>query len=511
MDDVTRELPPVVVGSDRPTATDVSTRAPATLFRNTFFGLAARAFGIGGAAVAAVLTIRTLSVSQYGVLATGLALTAVVAAVTELGVTTVTAREIARQPDQTGSRLGTAVAAQLFTGCAGAALLVPVGLLLGYPPATLAVLGVGTIVVLAQGVLAAYGAVFLARRVFIYIAVYTVVQYATLVGATGIAAWTDADATGFAAATAASYVAAALAAVTAVSLGLRIRPNVRGSWRSAPLLLRAAAPIALSGSVLAIYGRIDVVLLSKLGEPADVAIYNVPLIVAEMAQIVPAVVATAFFPLLTLQLRDAPDEARSSFDLMARLFLLISVPIAFVLGIGGTTILETAFGTVYRAAGPVLSILAPTIVFAFFTYLLWYGMLAARLERGRVPAVIAGLALNVGLNLWLIPAYGARGAAVALLASDAFMVTWLFVVVARSAFPFRWTAIFGRPSIAGGASALLLLLPLPALAIAGLMSLAYVGVLLGSGYIRLEEWQPVIGPLLDIFGRTRGAVRRRVL
>jgi O-antigen/teichoic acid export membrane protein len=508
MDDVATEQPEAAAAAA--TATQVPVQAPATLFRNSFFGLTARGFGIAGAALAAILTIRTLSVSDYAVLAAGLAVTTVFAGFTELGVTTVTAREIAQKPEEVGPRLGTALALQLTTSSVCAALLVPVGLLLGYSNATLAVLGIGTAIVLSQGLLAVYQAVFLAKRVFVYIAAYTTLQYGVLVAATALAAFVHADPKGFALATAASYVAALLAAVAAVRLRLGVRPRLRASWTSAPRLLRAAVPIALSGSVLTVYGRIDVVLLSKLGEKADVAIYNVPLIVAELAQVVPAVIATAFFPLLTVQLRDDPGEARTSFDLMARLFLFISVPIAFILGIGGRTILVTAFGQAYSDSGTVLFILAPTIVLAFFTYLLWYGMLAARLERGRVPAVIAGLALNVGLNLWLIPAYGAQGAAIALLASDAFMVTWLFGLVTRSAFPFRWGAIFGRPVLAAITTVLLLLLPLPALAIAVLMSIGYVAILLGMGYIRLEEWRPVTGPVRDVLGRTTGAVRRRI-
>jgi O-antigen/teichoic acid export membrane protein len=483
---------------------------PATLFRNSFFGLAARIFGIAGAALAAVLTIRTLSVSEYGLLATGLALTSVFAALTELGVTTITAREIVHGPEQVASRLGTALAAQLSAAVLAAALLVPVGVLLGYPPTTLAVLGIGTLIVLAQAGLAVYNAVFLAQRIFVYIAVYTSIQYVVLLLGTGLAAVVHAGPEGFALAAAGSYIAAVLAAATVVRLRLKVTPRLRETWRGAPSLLRAAIPIALSGSIATIYGRVDVVLLSKLGDANEVAIYNVPLIVVEMTQVIPAVIATAFFPLLTLQLRDVPDDAQTSYDLLIRLFLFISVPIAFVLGIAGGDILVAAFGSAYRPAGPVLSILAPTVIFSFLTYLFWYGMLAVRLERGRVPVVLAGLSLNVGLNSWLIPAHGARGAAAALVVSDAFMVAWLLTVVARSVIKFRWRNLFGQPVLAGGIAALLLLLPLPAPAIAALTATVYVGLLLITGYIHTEEWEPATGPVKEILSRARRAAKPRV-
>ena len=158
----------------------------------------------------------------------------------------------------------------------------------------------------------------------------------------------------------------------------------------------------------------------------------------------------------------------------------------------------------------MLSILAPTVIFSFLTYLLWYGMLAVRLERGRVPVVLAGLGLNVGLNSWLIPAHGARGAAAALVVSDAFMVAWLLTVVARSVIKFRWRNLFGQPVLAGGIAALLLLLPLPAPAIAALTATVYVGLLLITGYIHSEEWEPAMGPVRDILSRARRAAKARV-
>src|SRR5439155_23006583 len=146
MDDVTKDPPEAATAPEGATPAHVPPPS-ATLFRNSFFGLTARIFGIAGAAVAAVLTVRTLSVSDYGLLATGLALTTVFAGLTELGVTTLTAREIVHRPEQVGPRLGTALAAQLSTASLGAALLVPVGLLLGYSRTTLAVLGIGTLIV----------------------------------------------------------------------------------------------------------------------------------------------------------------------------------------------------------------------------------------------------------------------------------------------------------------------------------------------------------------------------
>jgi O-antigen/teichoic acid export membrane protein len=511
MDDIGADLTRATVApvaGDR-TAAPGSSTSPATLFRNATYGLAARAFGVVAMALAAVITVRSLSVSEYGQLTAAMALVSMVAWLTDAGVGTLAIRQIAERPDQIERRLSVALAAELAVSVVAALLVVPLGLLLGYSPTLLAILGVGTTIVLAYAVLSAFSAAIQARRVFVYVAWYTAAQYAVLLVGIALAALIEPDPLLFAVAIATSHVAAAAAAVVIVRRRLGVRVALAGAWGGVPSVLRAAVPIAVVGSAAVVYGRIDVVLLSKLADDDDVAIYGLPLVMVELTQIVPAVVAVAFFPLLTAQLQDDAAEARASFDLVARLFLFVSVPIALVLAVGGGDIIRAVFGDAYDDSGPVLTILSGTVVLAFLNYLLWYGLLATHRERGRAPAMVAGLALNVGLNAWLIPLHGARGAAVALVISDAFMIGWLLVVVTRSAFPFRWLNLLGRPLLAGGAAAILLLLPLPDLAVACAMALAYVTVLLATRYISTVEWQPVTGPVHDVAGRLVRAVARR--
>jgi len=254
-----------------------------------------------------------------------------------------------------------------------------------------------------------------------------------------------------------------------------------------------------------VYGRIDVLLLAHLDSERAVAIYNLPLTLVEITFLIPAAIAVPFYPLLTRQLRDDREDARGSFDVLFRLFLLGSVPIALVLGVGGGDLLAFVFGDAYRASADVLVWLSATVVLNFVIYLLWYGLLAAHLERGRLPAMLAGLAVNVAANLVLIPRYGPEGAGAALALTDALMAVWLAVVVRRGvvAVPFARRLVEPVLGLALAAAVVSLTRGLSDLVSAALAVAAYLGVLLLTRYVRPAEWAPLTAPLAALSRRRR--------
>jgi O-antigen/teichoic acid export membrane protein len=310
---------------------------------------------------------------------------------------------------------------------------------------------------------------------------------------------------GLAAAMLAGYAAATPVAAGLMRHRLGLEPALRGRLREVAPFIRTALPIAATGGMAIVYDRVDVLMLSKLDSARAVAIYNVPLTILQYSMVVPAIVATAFFPLLAETLRTAPATARASFDLVLRVFVLLSVPLAIVLTAGGGTILTLLFGARYRDSAAPLSILAWSIVLGFFNYLLWYSLLAAYREGAKFMIVLVGLVLNVGLNLVLIPPYGPRGAAISLIASDLLVVAWQAVLVRRHMFPISPTAVATKPVVAGALAlpVTVALLPVGGL-VAGVVGAAtYATILLAIRYVSLEEWEPLLVPLRGIFGRAR--------
>lgn len=481
--------------------------APRSLVSNSSVLLAARVYGVLAAGALAVVTVRVLSVAEYGRYATAMAIIVVVGVIGELGISALATRQITLDEEQADRILGVALSAEIVTATVGAALLVPVGLALGYPASVIGLLALGALVILAQGALAALSGAFQARRVFALFALCTAVQATVMLGGGIGALAAGTGAAGLVASAGLAYLAAALCAIVLLRRRLNLRPVFVGARRQAReilVFLRAAAPIALVASISVIYGRMALLLLSKLGDERAVAVYNLPLTIVELTFLIPAAIATAFFPLFTRQLAADRDDAERSFDLLLRLFMLGSVALALVLALGGTDVITFVFGDRYAESGDVMAVLAATIVANFFNYLAWYGLLAGQRERRRVPAVLTGLGLNVAVSVALIPGHGARGAAIALVVSDAFMVGWLLLVVHRQVIPLRVHAVALRAVPAALAVTAVALVPLPGGGLVrGLVaSSVWIAVLLVTRYIGPQEWEPLLAPLRERQSRT---------
>ena len=210
------------------------------------------------------------------------------------------------------------------------------------------------------------------------------------------------------------YAAATVAAFVLVRTRLKIPIVLSGTARKVPSFLRTALPIAATGGIAIVYERIDLLLVSKLDSTSAAAIYGVVLTALAISAILPSIIVPAFFPLLAAGLKEAREQARESFFLLWRLFLLLSVPIALFLLFGSDDLVTAVLGDRYEDAGTPLAIFGGCIVLGFLNYLLWYALLAAYRERRRLLILAISLAVNVGLNFLLIPPYGPTGAAVAL-------------------------------------------------------------------------------------------------
>jgi len=261
------------------------------------------------------------------------------------------------------------------------------------------------------------------------------------------------------------------------------------------------APTLRDGAI--VYERIDVLLLSQFEPAATVAQYYVPLTITQYVLFIPAVVGTAFLPLLAKHLVEDAPLAHESFQLMVRLFVLGGVPLALVLGIAAGDLLPFAFGERYRPSAEVLSALAVVAALGFQIYLFWYCLFAAHYERAM--AIVAGIALvvNVALNLILIPAEGALGAALALGASDAVMLIGQILVVHRRVTRLSAGKLLGKPVAAGmiAAAAAALLWETSRMAAGLAAGGLFAATLLATRYVTSAELQPLTGPLRNLFGR----------
>jgi O-antigen/teichoic acid export membrane protein len=185
------------------------------------------------------------------------------------------------------------------------------------------------------------------------------------------------------------------------------------------------APRAIARIVQAALKRIDIVLVAALASPADAALYTAATRFVVLGQLFVQSVQQALSPQLSsLFARDDAAAASSVFRAATLWSLIVAWPLYLVTA-GFAPTLMGVFGDGYAAAADVVVILSLSMLLATAcgsvdSVLLMAGRSWLSLRNNTIA-----LAVNVALNLVLIPVDGIRGAAVA----------WSVAIVVRNVLP----------------------------------------------------------------------------
>jgi O-antigen/teichoic acid export membrane protein len=179
--------------------------------------------------------------------------------------------------------------------------------------------------------------------------------------------------------------------------------------------------------------HLDKLLLGALASVSAVAWYAVPVMVSQRLVAVVGNVASAFLPAAS-ELHGASDRRR--FDELyvraTKLVALLVLPLALVLVVDAEPLLRAWLGVEFarHSATPLRILAAAYAVNAFSTI---PAVACDSVGRPRVTTAFSVLstALNLAVSVALIPAYGAVGAAIAVLVNSVLLVPVFLVYVHR--------------------------------------------------------------------------------
>lgn len=197
-------------------------------------------------------------------------------------------------------------------------------------------------------------------------------------------------------------------------------------------LLRESWPLAVSGFAISTQAYADQLVLGLMLGGDELGQYAAALRLVGVFAFVPMVVQTVAAPEITRAKRD--DEIlyqrrlHSLYRLMFGIFVITALPL-IVLGPLATRLL---FGASYAGAAALIPWLAFRLFFTNFGIARGIFVTNEGLFRFALVTSIAGAVANIGLNLLLVPHWGARGAIVASFVSFALTVFALEVFQPRA-------------------------------------------------------------------------------
>lgn len=182
-------------------------------------------------------------------------------------------------------------------------------------------------------------------------------------------------------------------------------------------LIKNSWPLLISSVAVILYMRIDVVMLEYMKGPKEVGLYAAATRVSELWYAIPMILCASAFPSL---IRSRALSQSGYLQRLGSLYFLLTwlaVLIALPLSLASNWLVNTFYGASFSAAGIILAVHLWASIPVFLGVASNQFLLVENLQHISLYRSLIGLASNVVLNVFLIPTYGALGAAVATLIS----------------------------------------------------------------------------------------------
>jgi O-antigen/teichoic acid export membrane protein len=465
---------------------DTSAAGPSVI-RGSVLRLGGYLLGTLATVVSSAVVIRHLGVIDTGHFLTVSSLVMIVTTVSDLGLTGFAVREYATGPRSDGRRfLRNLLGIRVAIALGGLALAMGFGLLVGYPAVMVvgtAIAGAGMLVFVVQDGCS------IPLQVGLRFGWVAGLQLAIQVGVAIEAVLLAVAGAGLEPFFALQLpVVIPVLAITMYVGGhdSRLTPalEVREWRRMVARILPFSAAVVLS----VVYFQIVQVMVSVLSSPTETGYFGVSFrVLAAFTTLPPLLVSTAL-PLLARAARDDAERFDYASRRLVETMMLAGCGLALALFLGASFAIEVIAGAGYGHSVEVLRILAVALLGTFVIGARGYALLS--LDRLRAMLVCNGIALVVVLacGVPLIDAYGAKGAAIALVAAELALGLGYEWALARKRAELRLKVGFvlraAAATVLAGAVASLLALPSVAAALLG--SSLYVAALLALGIVPEE-------------------------
>ncbi len=199
-------------------------------------------------------------------------------------------------------------------------------------------------------------------------------------------------------------------------------------------ILKQSLPFALLVLLMASYNRLDPILLQKLS-PTGLGDYNAGIYASafrllDVLTMVTYLVSVPLLPIYARLTKSPTTELASTTRIVTSLMLVYSITAAITLASMDTQLMELLYTDHIDESATVFSILVYGIIPISMTYVFGTLLTAAGRLRQLNTFALCTLAINILINVFCIPRWGALGSAWASLVAQSFMaITQLWAAI----------------------------------------------------------------------------------
>ena len=362
---------------------------------------------------------RYLGPGNFGVLSLALAYAEIFIVFSDIGLNTLTTREVAKDRSLADKYIGNLVVIKLILIICTLGLIALTMHFLKSPPLTQRVVYLVALSSMCVTFRKMFNAVFCAFEKMEYVSCGEVVSGMLSLVGTLVAVKQQFDVVGIALV----YFGAnlfALGYAFAVFLWRVAMPKIKIDWEFWLQILQQAWPLGGMALCIMIYFRIDTVMLSFMKGDMAVGTYSAAYRLSEAATVVPSVFMSSVFPLMAKYHEDSQKSFIKIYGKAVKYLFSLALPMALVVTFFSKSNVNLIYGPNFIGTDVTLRMLIWASAIMYVTMILGTIFVTANRQMMNFRLAIIVVLLNITLNLFLIPAYSYVGAAVSTVATEAF-------------------------------------------------------------------------------------------
>jgi O-antigen/teichoic acid export membrane protein len=205
-----------------------------------------------------------------------------------------------------------------------------------------------------------------------------------------------------------------------------LKPRYRINTRFWGAQIKEALPLAFVAVISMVYYNIDIVMLGKMKGEEIAGWYGASYHLFFALTTFSGAFLSAAFPVMSRFFEEAEELLIKAYQKSFKVMIGVGIPVA----VGGFLLAEKIilflFGPQYQHSVPILKIFCFLIIFSYLNGLAGYFLTSTNRQRLTAKIIAVTTGINVSLNFILIPRYSYIGAAFATVASEVlFLVLFL--------------------------------------------------------------------------------------
>ena len=408
-------LPPVdPVASAAAPASDLldTPEAGSVAIRGGMFRIAGFVGGTIVSVGSTALLLRHLGLDQTGSYVAVLALSAVVAGLTDVGLGVLGVRELTvRSGEERAAAMRTLLGLRIVLTIIGVFGAIAFAVIVGYSETLIAGTAIAGVGVLLQGLQIQLGTSLQSRMRLKALTAVDFGRQLLSAALIAIGVLVGAGLLSFVAVTVAGGLITLVVTAWLVRRDVPLRPSFDSA--ASRSLTRQTGAYSAAAAAHVLYLRTAIVVVSIIGTSAELGAFAAAYRVVDVVIVLPLLLVGSAFPILARAARD--DASRLAYA-VSKLFdaaLVLGVLLALMLGLGADLAITVVAGPDFGSSVEVLQIQSVVIATSFVGAVTGYALLALGLYRAALRINVTALVIGVALVVVLTARYGATGAAAA--------------------------------------------------------------------------------------------------